>query len=210
MKKCKHCSNLVSGRQTYCSDRCRQRARKGSKALRYRRGQNRQISLSHPIEPVKEFQPTFDILDFARAKPKAVTERAYKHLELERVNASTWKVVDPKIKTDVPAKIGLRRGDEVCNPTNLAQAKRQALAMAVGGIGDYQVSDPIEEFQQVSAIMEDRYPEEFPAVIEDRPPEIGGGLKGDDVQLDYHEDGYPKLPACLDRRRKPEPLAEAA
>jgi hypothetical protein len=233
MKKCKHCSNLVSGRQTYCSDRCRQRARKGSKALRYRRGQNRQISLSHPIEPVKEFQPTFDILDFARAKPKAVTERAYKHLELERVNASTWKVVDPKIKTDVPAKIGFwaghrttkalawvidlgygqwiaRRGDEVCNPTNLAQAKRQALAMAVGGIGDYQVSDPIEEFQQVSAIMEDRYPEEFPAVIEDRPPEIGGGLKGDDVQLDYHEDGYPKLPACLDRRRKPEPLAEAA
>ena len=35
-------------------------------------------------------------------------------------------------------------------------------------------------------------------------------LQGDDVQLDYYEDGYPKLPACLDRRREPEPLAEAA
>lgn len=35
-------------------------------------------------------------------------------------------------------------------------------------------------------------------------------LQGDDVQLDYYEDRYPKLPACLDRRRKPEPLAEAA
>jgi hypothetical protein len=36
-----------------------------------------------------------------------------------------------------------------------------------------------------------------------------GALQGDDYPLDY-EDGYPKLPACLDRRRKPEPLAEAA
>jgi hypothetical protein len=28
-----------------------------------------------------------------------------------------------------------------------------------------------------------------------------GALQGDDVQLEYYEDGYPKLPACLDRRR---------
>jgi hypothetical protein len=28
-----------------------------------------------------------------------------------------------------------------------------------------------------------------------------GALQGDDVQLDYYEDGYPKLPACLDRRQ---------
>jgi hypothetical protein len=33
---------------------------------------------------------------------------------------------------------------------------------------------------------------------------------GDDVGLEYYEDGYPKLPACLDRRTKPEPLAQAA
>ena len=37
-----------------------------------------------------------------------------------------------------------------------------------------------------------------------------GALQGDDYQLEYYADGYPKLPACLDRRPKPEPLAEAA
>jgi hypothetical protein len=36
-----------------------------------------------------------------------------------------------------------------------------------------------------------------------------GALQGDDYPLEYYEDGYPKLPACLDRR-KPMPLAEAA
>ena len=35
-----------------------------------------------------------------------------------------------------------------------------------------------------------------------------GALQGDDYQLEYYEDGYPKLPACLDRRRVA--LAEAA
>jgi hypothetical protein len=34
-------------------------------------------------------------------------------------------------------------------------------------------------------------------------------LKGDDYRLDYYADGYPKLPACLDRRPKAF-LAEAA
>jgi hypothetical protein len=37
-----------------------------------------------------------------------------------------------------------------------------------------------------------------------------GALQGDDYHLEYYEDGYPKLPECLDRRPKPEPLAEAA
>ena len=96
---------------------------------------------------------------------KPVPASAYKHLKLEGVNAVTWKVVDPNIKTDVPSKHGhwagyrttkalawvidlgygkwmAHRDNEVCNPTNLAEAKRQALAMAVGGIGDYQVSVP--------------------------------------------------------------------
>jgi len=36
-----------------------------------------------------------------------------------------------------------------------------------------------------------------------------GALQGDDYGLDYFEDGYPKLPACLDRRPKLA-LAEAA
>ena len=33
--------------------------------------------------------------------------------------------------------------------------------MAVGGIGDYQVSDPIKEYQELSALIEDRYAPEF-------------------------------------------------
>jgi hypothetical protein len=36
-----------------------------------------------------------------------------------------------------------------------------------------------------------------PAPAWDGPP-----LQGDDHSLDYHEDGYPRLPACL-RRRAP-------
>jgi hypothetical protein len=34
-------------------------------------------------------------------------------------------------------------------------------------------------------------------------------LVGDEIQLDYYDDGYPKLPDCLDRRLEPL-LAEAA
>jgi hypothetical protein len=206
MPTCLHCAKPVTGRKTYCTDRCRQRARKGS-ALRYRGGQNRQISPSYPIDAKKEFQPTFNVIDFPtrlrrpvidlvgtdllsevvatemeRLKP--VPASAYKHLDVEKVNSCTWKVVDPKVKTDVPASLGkwpgyrtgkalawvmdvgygqwmARCGNEVCNPTNLAEAKRQALAMAVGGIGDYEVSDPIKELHDLTAIMEDRYAKEF-------------------------------------------------
>jgi hypothetical protein len=34
-----------------------------------------------------------------------------------------------------------------------------------------------------------------------------GALQGDDYQLEYDSDGYPELPACLDRRPKTERLA---
>jgi hypothetical protein len=120
------CLNPVTGRQIYCTDRCRQRARKGSRALRYLGGQNRQISPRHPIEPTKEFQPTLAISEFRRPvidligtnllSEVVATETgrlkpvpagaAYKHLELERVNSCAWKVVDPNFKTDVPASHG--------------------------------------------------------------------------------------------------------
>ena len=36
-----------------------------------------------------------------------------------------------------------------------------------------------------------------------------GALQGDDYPLDYDENGFPELPACLDRRPKP-PISEAA
>jgi endogenous inhibitor of DNA gyrase (YacG/DUF329 family) len=38
---------------------------------------------------------------------------------------------------------------------------------------------------------------------------VGEALKGDDIPLEFHEDGYPRLPDCLDRRPKPL-LAQAA
>src|SRR4029079_11628389 len=39
----------------------------------------------------------------------------------------------------------------------------------------------------------------WPTSDEQRGP-TPGALQGDDVQLGYYEDNYPKLPACLDRR----------
>ena len=39
----------------------------------------------------------------------------------------------------------------------------------------------------------------WPSRDEQRGP-TPGALQGDDVTLEYYEDGYPKLPACLDRR----------
>jgi hypothetical protein len=226
--KCKSCSKPVIGRQTYCSDRCRQRARKSLSGPIQRRGQNREISRSQPTVSIEEFRPTFaisEIVSLERSRPKTVQASAYKHLELEKVNASTWKVVDPKLKTDIPAKLGhwagyrttralvwvidlgygqwiARCGNEVCNPTNLADAKRQALAMAVGGVGDYQVSDPISEFNQLSAIIEDRYAAEF-LVNEDDPIVVTEChvTSCDEPELEYYPDGYPMLPAFLDRRR---------
>ena len=37
-----------------------------------------------------------------------------------------------------------------------------------------------------------------------------GAPQGDDYPLEHYEDGYPKLPVCLDRNAKPLLLAEAA
>jgi hypothetical protein len=172
-------------------------------------------------------------IETERLKPLPAS--AYKHLKLEQVNAIAWKVVDPNIKTDVPAKLGhwagyratkalawvidlgygqwmARCGNEVCNPTNLAEAKRQALAMAVGGIGDYQVSDPIKEYQELSALIEDRHAKRTTEHSLEWPPyrwpeEHPTPFQRDESQPDYYEDGYPELPACLDRRTG---LAQAA
>ena len=44
-------------------------------------------------------------------------------------------------------------------------------------------------------------------LIDDKP--ASRVLLGDDVQLEYYKDGYPKLPACLDRRQVLD-LAQAA
>ena len=59
--------------------------------------------------------------------------------------------------------------------------------------------DPFEEFKPVQPLLASPPDEPVPQPLQD-----------DDYPLEYYEDSYPKLPACLDRSRKPEPLAEAA
>lgn len=69
--------------------------------------------------------------------------------------------------------------------------------------------------------MVTRPPARFLAPLDDGLPErpSAEGLNPDGstpgalpgiYPLEYYEDGYPKLPECLDRRRKPELFAEAA
>jgi hypothetical protein len=75
--------------------------------------------------------------------------------------------------------------------------------MAVGAIGDYQVSDPIKEYQELSAILEDRYAPEFKVVeVTTALSDESKSLQGDDYPLTYDANGYPELPACLGRRPK--------
>jgi len=195
------------------------------------------LDFRRPVHDLVGTDLLSDVVATESERLKPVPASAYKHLKLELVSTGTWKVINPGIKTDVPAKLGYwagyrttkalawvidlgygqwiaRCGNEVCNPTNLAEAKRQALAMAVGGIGDYQVSDPIKEYQKLSAIIEDRYAPEFRVEHGATADEVGlrnptQSLQGDDYQLTYDSNGYPELPAFLDRRPKPT-LAEAA
>ena len=54
--------------------------------------------------------------------------------------------------------------------------------------------------------MRRKYGEATAAAIEGFRKRCAGFM----TPLEYYEGGYPKLPACLDRRRKPELLAEAA
>ena len=76
------------------------------------------------------------------------------------------------------------------DPTPLPEKRLQAPHTQTGGLGD-----------GPTMIWPERDTQPWPTP---------GALQGDDYQLEYYEDGYPKLPACLDRRRKSEPLAEAA
>ena len=86
--------------------------------------------------------------------------------------------------------------------------------MAVGGIGDYQVSDPIKEYQELSAIIEDRYAPEFTVVEVAEEPTAPVEAKvvqrcTADDDFTYDSNGYPELPTSSTTGSKPT-LAEAA
>ena len=91
---------------------------------------------------------------------------------------------------DVAKKQLKRSGDKTPNPIPVARSGDTPLSDSPTGLGD------------------------GPTMIWPEPDSLvwptPGALQGDDYQLEYYEDGYPKLPACLDRRRMPEQLAEAA
>ena len=64
--------------------------------------------------------------------------------------------------------------------------------MAVGSLGDYEVSDPIREYQELSATIEARYSEEIkvaekpvqPLLAPPSDEPVPQPLQGDDYQLD--------------------------
>jgi hypothetical protein len=94
-------------------------------------------------------------------------------LTFERVNEFTFKVTDGTL-TEVPASHGqwagyrttkaiawvfrigpnawlARCNDHACGPSSFNEAKAYALAMASGAIGDYFVSDPVRELNELQA-----------------------------------------------------------
>jgi hypothetical protein len=98
-------------------------------------------------------------------------------LRCERVNNSTFKITDGEL-TNVPASHGqwsgyrttkavawviclmaghwlARCGDQVCGPSSFSEAKANAIAMAKGAPGDYQVSNPIAHLNGLTARLID-------------------------------------------------------
>ena len=100
--------------------------------------------------------------------------------KFERVNEVTWKLTNGEM-TNVPASHGQWGGyrtsktvawvidvgadkpawiarfkDQTTNPLHLKEAKAAAMAMAKGGCGDYEVRNPIEHLDGLTANLLDR------------------------------------------------------
>jgi hypothetical protein len=163
MAICENCEATATHR--FCSDRCRQRARKSQKGLRYRAGLDRPKTPHFGIDLTSEFQPL----------PTVSTKLP---LRCERVNEVTYKITNGEMTT-VPASHGqwgghrttkavawvmglgnaqwlARCGDQACGPTTFANAKAAAIAMSAGGVcGDYTVERPIAHLNGLQARIED-------------------------------------------------------
>ena len=93
----------------------------------------------------------------------------------EAVNEVTWKLTNGE-QTNVPASHGqwggyrtskaiawviclipgkwlARCGDRACGPESLKQAKADALTMAKGGAGDYQILNPVTHLNGLQALL---------------------------------------------------------
>lgn len=99
-------------------------------------------------------------------------------LRCERANEVTYKITGGEF-TNVPASHGqwggyrtskaeawiicvaaglwlARRADQCCGPSAFSEAKRAALAMTKGAVGDYQISNPIAHLNGLQALLAQR------------------------------------------------------
>jgi hypothetical protein len=143
--------------QIYCSQRCRN--------ADWKRPGKRRLKANWAHIPGSVANGAFSsIKSDSRGGTQTKSEIA-KSLRFERVNEVTFKVTDGE-QTNVPASHGqwagyrctkaiawvicvapgrwlARLGDQACGPSPLHEAKANAVAMAKGAAGDYQVSNPI-------------------------------------------------------------------
>jgi hypothetical protein len=162
---CENCD--APARRRFCSDRCRQQARKSQTSqngLRYRTGLERPKTTHFSVDLSSEFQPL-----------QAISKKT--PLRCERVNEVTYKITAGE-HTNVPACHGFwggyrtttavawvmglgnaqwlaRCGDQACGPTTFANAKAAAIAMSAGACGDYTVERPIAHLNGLQAKIED-------------------------------------------------------
>jgi hypothetical protein len=119
-----------------------------------------------------------------------------------------------------------RLGNQVSEPMTLGEAKRAAVAMLREG-GKAEPRGWIADLNKIAAAEIDRVAlakdrQQWPCDLlggscrgsmqidraeidtilnaELAVPVVGDPLSGDDYSIEYHEDGFPKLPAFLDRR----------
>lgn len=172
VKRCERCNEPLPetkrGRpQAFCSDRCRQAHRKMAlrpgNDLRYRAGRPKPKTASQDSDFPEEFEP------------ENLSQKT--NLHFGRVNEVTFKLTDGEV-TNVPASHGqwggyrttkavasviklgsdawlARCGDQVCGPSCFTEAKANALAMARGAVGEYQVRNPIAHLNGLTARLID-------------------------------------------------------
>jgi len=151
-------------------------------------------------------------------------------LAFERVNEVTWKLTDGRgtnawsgnrsggYRTTRATAwlVGIGSGlwvvryrDKSSKPMKLPRAKRYALEMVEGIRPGKVIADPIGRLHRLHIDVHEPMPEmaqvwatetaDYPPVYS-RPSRPSDSPKGDDYPLEYYDDGYTKIPACLDRR----------
>jgi hypothetical protein len=159
------------------------------------------------------------------------------NLSFERVNDCTWKLTDGRGSNAWSGNRGggyrttravawlmgiggglwiVRYRDKSSKPMKLPKAKVYALEMVKGIRPGKVIADQIERLQRLHVDVQEPMPgmaqvwaietADYP-ILYSRPSEPSESPKGDDHLLGYYPDGYPKIPACLVRRK---PWAEAA